>query len=60
MYGGIRLFRNVHAFFIENLARHLKIKNIYIFECEWPNVNLNDLCTAELPFSSSHSNSNAN
>ena len=33
-----------------NLARHYKIKNIYIFECEWPNGNLNDLCMAELPF----------
>ena len=35
-------------------------KYIYIFECEWLNGNSNDLCTAELPFSSSHSNSNAN
>ena len=26
-----------------NFARHFKIKNIYIFECEWPNGNSNDL-----------------
>ena len=43
--------------FIENgnLAGYFKIKNIiYIFECEWPNGNLNDLCMAELPFGHSH------
>ena len=43
-----------------NLVRHFKIKNIYIFECEWLNGNLNDLCTAELPFGHSHWNLNAN
>ena len=43
-----------------NLARHFKIKNIYIFECEWPNGNSNDLCTAKLPFGRSHWNSNTN
>ena len=43
-----------------NLAGHFKIRNIYILECEWLNGNSNDLCTAELPFGSSHSNSNAN
>ena len=25
-------------------------KNIYIFECEWRNGNLNDLCMVKLPF----------
>ena len=43
-----------------NLARHFKIKNIYIFECEWPNGNSNNLCMAYLPFVHSHSNSNTN
>ena len=54
----IWLFRNVHTFFIVNgnLAEHSKIKNIYIFECEWPN----DLCTAKWQFDLSHSNLNAN
>ena len=28
-----------------NLARHFKIKNIYIFECLWLDGNLNDVCT---------------
>ena len=43
-----------------NLARYFKIKSICVFECEWPNGNSNDLCTAKLPFGRSHSNSNAN
>ena len=29
-----------------NLARNSKIKNIYIFRCQWSNGNLNDLCTS--------------
>ena len=54
--------QNLCTFFIENanFIRHFKIKIIYIFECEWPNGNLNNLCMAKLPFGHSHSNSNAN
>ena len=56
----IQLFRNFCAFFIENSWIAIwpdisKWKNINIFECEWPNGNLNDLCMAELPFGHSHS-----
>ena len=67
VYGQIAiwLFRNFCAFFYwkrpnGNLARHFKMKNIYIFECDWLNGNLNDLCIAKLPFSHSHSKSNTN
>ena len=42
------------------LAGHYKILKNHIFECEWPNGNLNDLCTAELLFGFSHSQSNGN
>ena len=49
-------------YFIENgqFVLTFQNKNIYIFECEWPNGNSNDLCTAELPFGCLHSNANAN
>ena len=67
VYGriSIQLFRSFLPFLLKTAEWQFgktfqNKKYIYIFECEWPNGNSDDLCIAELPFGHSQSNSNTN